>query len=231
MILTWLGFGLAGYALAACRITRPLLWDRFYENVVWRGPKDTIRRISLTFDDGPDPWNTPRLLDVLKRHNVCATFFLIGKRAVRYPQLVERIHEAGHEIGNHSYSHNKLIFCSRSVIEQEIDGGATALQDAIGFKPKLFRPPYGLRDPRVLAVTADRGDSCILWSIMPWDWILLPTGLIIRWVNYRVHHGAIITLHDGGGDRSRTVDAVDKLLPCLLNRGFQLTTVSELLSS
>lgn len=230
MTMTCLALLAAGYAIAACRITRPLLWDRFYDHVIWKGPTSQPPKLCLTFDDGPDPTNTPRLLDVLERHGVPATFFLLGKRAERHPGLVERMRASGHEIGNHSYGHKKLILCSRAEIEQEVDAGAAAIRKAGGGDPGLFRPPHGLRDPRVLSVTADRGYKCILWSVMPWDWTQPPSTWIERWVRFRAHAGAIVVLHDGGGDRSGTVEAVDRLLPRLLDRGFEFTTVSELLS-
>lgn len=230
MTVTWLALGIAGYAVAACRVTRPLLWDRFFDHVVWRGPNTVGAKLALTFDDGPDPENTPRLLDVLDRHGVSSTFFLLGKRAERHPDLVERMRSSGHEIGNHSYGHKKLVLCSRTEIETELDRGAAAIRQAGGGEARLFRPPHGLRDPRVLAASAARGYTCVLWSVMPWDWTQPPSEWIERWVTLRAHPGGIVVLHDGGGDRSGTVDAVDRLVPTLRDRGFELTTVSDLLS-
>jgi peptidoglycan/xylan/chitin deacetylase (PgdA/CDA1 family) len=218
-----------GYSLAACRITRPLLWDRFHDHVHWRGPATERARFALSFDDGPHPDQTPALLEILGRHRARATFFLLGREVVRYPGLVAQIAAAGHEIGNHSFSHAKLPLLPTAAMAAEIDRASAAIGAACGAEPRLFRPPFGLRDPRLLRATAERGLALLLWSVMPWDWLAPPAPWIAAWLERRVRPGAIVTLHDGGGDRSATLAALEQQLPRWAGRGWHATSCGELL--
>ena len=218
-----------GYGLAACRVTRPLLWEWGFDHVHWRGPRDERTRFALSFDDGPDPRQTPALLEILARHRLRATFFLLGREAARHPALVREIAAAGHELGNHSFSHARLPLLSTARMQAEIDRATEAIGAACGEAPRLFRPPYGLRDRRLLRATRERGLTLLLWSVMPWDWLAPPAVWIERWLRLRVRPGAIVTLHDGGGDRRPTLEALDRVLPQLAARGRQATCCGELL--
>lgn len=221
--------GALAYGLAACRVTRPLLWDHFHDHVFWRGPSSERRRFALSFDDGPHPENTPRLLALLALHQVRATFFLVGRNARQHPALVQSLVDGGHEIGVHSHNHRILPLLGGRKLEQELDRGAQDISSAGGGEPTLFRPPYGLRDPRVLRASAQRGWSCVLWSVMPGDWMRPPAWWLVAWMRLRVRGGAIVLLHDGGGDRRPTLEALAQTLPLWRNQGLLPVPCGELL--
>jgi peptidoglycan-N-acetylglucosamine deacetylase len=179
-------------------------------------------QMALTFDDGPNDPHTLRLLDVLAKHEAKATFFLIGKYVRQRPELVRAIQAAGHEIGNHTYSHPNLILVSAARLRQELDDCRKALEDALGAKASLFRPPFGGRRPSVLRTARAMGLEPIMWSVTAYDWSAKSpeaiVGIVTRQVDRRRNPQAeIVLLHDGGHlafgtDRSHTVEATRQLL-------------------
>ncbi len=189
----------------------------------------TEKIIALTFDDGPSPIFTPQILDILKKHIIKATFFVLGEKAQKYPELLKRIYEEGHEIGNHSWSHRRLIFKSPSFIRREILETDRIIREA-GYKgPIHFRAPYGNKLiilPWILK-TMDRPH--ILFDIIPKDWELPSPHLISQRVMDELHPGAIILLHDGDGDRSNAVTALDGLIADINKRGYKFLKITDLL--
>ena len=179
-------------------------------------------QMALTFDDGPNDPHTMHLLDVLARHNAKATFFLIGKYVRQRPEIARAILAAGHEIGNHTDSHPNLILVSAARLRQELADCDKALEDALGKKVTLFRPPFGGRRPNVLRTACSLGLSPIMWSVTGYDWSAKSAAQIQEKVSRQVDsrrqpQGEIVLLHDGGHlafgtDRSFTVEATDKLL-------------------
>jgi peptidoglycan/xylan/chitin deacetylase (PgdA/CDA1 family) len=179
-------------------------------------------QLALTFDDGPNDPHTLRLLEVLARHEAKATFFLIGKYVRQRPEIARAIQSAGHEIGNHTYSHPNLIFVSATRLRQELDDCRKALEDALGAKTSLFRPPFGGRRPSVLGTARAMGLEPIMWSVTAYDWSAKSpeaiVGIVTRQVDRRRNPQAeIVLLHDGGHlafgtDRSHTVEATRQLL-------------------
>ncbi len=134
------------------------------------------RQIALTYDDGPNDPHTPRLLEVLAKHNVHATFFLIGRYVQQRPQIARAIVQAGHVVGNHTFTHPLLIFKSEAEIRQELTQCRAALQDAIGEPSNLFRPPFGGRRPAVLRIARELGLEPVMWNVTGYDWNAPPAA-------------------------------------------------------
>ncbi len=194
------------------------------------------RQIALTFDDGPNDPHTLNLLDVLARHQVKATFFMIGRFIRERPDIARRVAEAGHAIGNHTHTHPNLIFCSPAQVGLQLEDCERTLADTVGEHSRLFRPPYGGRLPHVMRIARQRGLETVMWSVSSRDWTLKTTDGIEQQVATRIRGGDVVLMHDGGNQRigsyrGRTVEAVEHLIPELKAKGFEFTTVSELMKS
>ena len=168
--------------------------------------------VRLTFDDGPVRANTPRVLDVLSKYRVKATFFVIGQRARRYPRLVKREYREGHSVQNHTYTHPELSVLSPVEIRRELRATNRAIKAAGVPRPYRFRPPRGHTNARVRSVGASLGLIQTLWSVDPHDWANPPASVICRRVVTNVRPGSIVLLHDGSA--ANTVEA----LPCIIKR-------------
>lgn len=193
-----------------------------------------IRQLALTYDDGPNDPHTLRLLEVLSKHDVHATFFLIGKYARQRPDIAREIVKAGHVVGNHTFTHPLLIFQSRAEIRQELSDCRAALQDAIGDHSNLFRPPFGGRRPTTLQVARELGLQPVMWNVTGYDWSAPPAAVIERKVERQIRGGDVILLHDGGhktmgADRSQTVLATDHLLARYKSEGYAFVTISAMM--
>ena len=184
--------------------------------------------IAMTFDDGPHPQNTPRLLDMLRARNIKATFYMVGSNAELYPQVVRRVVAEGHEIGNHSYSHKLFSKMSDSEIRLELTRTRDAVVRAAGVQPRTLRPPYGgmLQRQREW-VNAEFGYPIILWSVDPLDWKRPGPSVVCSRILSGTTAGSIVLAHDL---HSQTVDAMPATLDGLLQRGFKFVTVSQLLA-
>ncbi|NQX01375.1 polysaccharide deacetylase family protein [bacterium] len=184
--------------------------------------------IALTFDDGPHPQNTPRLLDMLRARNIKATFYVIGRSVDLYPQIVRRTVAEGHEIGNHSQTHRLLSKLGDSELRQEMSRCRDSVARAAGVQPRTMRPPYGglLQRQREL-VHAEYGYPVILWSVDPLDWKRPGARVVSSRILAGTTAGGIVLAHDL---HSQTVDAMPATLDGLLRRGFQFVTVSQLLA-
>jgi peptidoglycan-N-acetylglucosamine deacetylase len=199
----------------------------------------TIRRtgdastLALTFDDGPNPTVTPGLLRLLERHNVKATFFLIGHRLGAAQDLAREIAARGHVIGNHTQTHRRLTFCSPSETKQELDRCDEAIAAAIGKEPRWMRPPFGFRSPMLDRIVRRRGGAgVVMWSKSAQDWKPRPASGVIRRLA-EVKGGDILLLHDGDhrvpkGDRQHTADAVAHWLPRWKDAGLRFVTLDDL---
>jgi len=194
------------------------------------------RLLALTFDDGPnDPW-TPRLLEILARHQVHATFFLIGRYVAKRPEIAQQVAAAGHVIGNHTWDHPNLIFASAREVETQIKRCAQVLEQTVGSHSNLFRPPFGGRTPQALRGVRRCGLVPVLWSLSGWDWEAKSAGEVENKVMGSVEGGEVILLHDGGhrqlgADRSYTVTAVDHLIARCRDQGFHFVTVPEMMKA
>ncbi|QHF96953.1 oligosaccharide deacetylase [Streptomyces sp. NHF165] len=183
------------------------------------------KRIALTFDDGPHPVHTPAVLDVLRRHGVKATFFVVGQCAQEYPHLVKKIAADGHLVGNHSWSHPQLDKLSVQRVEEELGGTSRLLYRLLGAPPSLARAPYGAWDRASLRICARLGMEPVGWSVDTTDWSRPGAATIRSRVISGADAGAIVLSHDGGGNRSQSVQALEHYLPRLLEMGYVITPV------
>lgn len=183
--------------------------------------------VAMTFDDGPHPSLTPQLLDMLAVRGIRATFYVIGRNAARYPQILQRMVAEGHEIGNHTWSHPSLSGHSDASILNEIDRTNQAVYAAVGRPPVTMRPPYGnLRDRQRLMLHQARSMPTILWSVDPLDWQRPGSGVVTQRIVRGSHTGAVILAHD---IHRGTVRAMPATLDGVMGRGFRFVTVSELI--
>ncbi|MFF0767305.1 polysaccharide deacetylase family protein [Nonomuraea wenchangensis] len=185
------------------------------------------KRLALTFDDGPHPLFTDRVLKVLRRYEVPATFFCVGLHAAGHPEVVRRILDGGHALGNHTWSHPYLPDLTKDGLAEQVARTARQLP-AGGGAPALFRPPYGSRSPDILSWLVELGTTTVLWDVEPFDWALPGAGVIADRVLADVRPGSVILLHDGGGDRSQTVAALPSIIERLLDDGYEFVTVDQL---
>jgi len=190
-------------------------------------------QIALTFDDGPNEPYTSEILQVLRENDVHATFFLVGKRVEKSPDIARAIVAAGHAIGNHSYTHPDLAWEDEREVEREVEFAEAAIAAATGKRPHIFRAPFGSIYPTMLHEAEHLGYTMVQWSVAASDWLKPGSKRIAKRILARTHNGAIILLHDGvgaiGGDRSQTVAALREIIPELKRRGFEFVTIPELL--
>jgi peptidoglycan/xylan/chitin deacetylase (PgdA/CDA1 family) len=198
---------------------------------VWRGSAGR-RKIALTFDDGPSE-GTPAILDILAQYRVSATFFQVGANVDRLPEVAHAVGAAGHAIGNHSYAHPLFCFRSPAFIEADLRRAQQTIRAHTGVEPAWFRAPYGVRwfgmgrAQQILSLTG------VMWSTIGRDWALDSDAVYRRLANGAAN-GAILCLHDGRELKARpdirvTVEAVRRLVPALLERGYEFETINQLL--
>jgi peptidoglycan/xylan/chitin deacetylase (PgdA/CDA1 family) len=188
------------------------------------------RVVALTFDDGPNPNATPRILDALGERGVHATFFVLGRHAERWPELVARIAAEGHTIGNHGWYHRKLHFKSPAYVREDLTRGASAIVNASGVQPRLFRAPHGFRSPWVTPIARSLGQRTVGWSLGVWDTDLPGADVIADRTVEGAKPGSILLLHDGdgydvNGDRMQTAEAVPAIVDRLHQRGYRFALV------
>jgi chitin deacetylase len=183
--------------------------------------------VALTFDDGPWGTSTSQVLDILKQYDVRATFFWVGQHLKRYPQIAKQIMESGHAVGNHSWSH-PIHVQSPGRAAAEIDQTDQLIQELTGTKTELFRPPGGFLDTGLSDYAQQQGKAIMMWSADSKDYYVSAPVLIDN-VLSNVTPGGIILLHDGGGDRSATVQALPMIITALRQQGYEFVTVPELM--
>lgn len=200
------------------------------------GRRGSSKQIALTFDDGPNDPHTFHLLDVLARHNVHATFFLIGRYVHQRPDIVIEIAKRGHTLGNHTFTHPLLIFESPAKIRREITQCRDAINEAVGEHSNLFRPPWGGRRPGVFRIARNLGLEPVMWSMTAYDWKAPSPEFIEQKVSPKIHGGDVVLLHDGGHatfgtDRSATIVAVDRLLTRCVAEGHEFVSIPKMMAS
>lgn len=185
----------------------------------------TKKMVAITFDDGPHKTNTQEILGILSKYNAKATFFMLGQNVSAYPSIVKSVHDSGHEIGIHTWSHPELTKLSQAQIASEIENTANSIKDVTGTKPWLVRPPYGSINSTVKEAVAN---PFILWNIDSLDWKSRDKNQIVPLVVNDVEDGDIILLHD---IHSTTVPAVEEIVKYLVENDYQIITVSQMLEA
>lgn len=185
-------------------------------------------RIALTFDDGPSRQYTAKILDILQKYNVKATFFVVGVNVEKQPALLRRVIAEGHEVGNHTYSHPHLHKMDKATLTEELAKTDQLLREVGGISPTLFRPPEGVVNPAVKTAAQSGGYSLVLWTIDTRDWALNSSNNIIRMIDQKATDGDIILFHDWIAGDSPTPAVLEIIIPRLQKRGFEFVTVSEL---
>ena len=194
------------------------------------------RQLALTYDDGPNDPYTWRLLEVLERHGAKATFFLIGRFVRQKPEIARAVVAAGHAIGSHTWDHPNLIFVSSAEVRRQLEQTQQAIRDATGVEPTLFRPPFGGRRPATLRIARAMGLVPVMWNVSCYDWKRISTDEIVGHAESQIAGGNVILLHDGeyhrvGVDRSRSIEASERILTRYRGEGYEFVTVPQMLNS
>jgi len=218
--------------------------NQWFGKTLVSGPEDQ-RVVALTYDDGPNPPYTDRILDVLAREKVHATVFLVGRAVAAYPKTVRRIVADGHAVGNHTWDHRHLVLLAREGLRSELRRTDDALQQTAHVRTRLMRPPFGARDWLVLDEMRRLGYTVVMWSVpLPRDWEYPTPQTIARRVTAKVKDGSIIVLHDGNRgllcaarhlsprvcDRSADIEATRLIVEELKRRGYDFVTIPALLA-
>jgi len=210
--------------------------NRLYHKLQHRHPDvlfhgDTSRReTALTFDDGPHPRDTPQVLDVLAKHNVQATFFLVGRYAEQHPHLVKRIHKAGHQLALHCYRHLPFPLENVSALKGQLIQSRNAIARACGISPETIhhvRPPYGFFTAKTLSMLSELGYQMVLWDNMPLHFIQ-PAQWTIDQIILGTNSGSVIVLHDGNGHGARVASIVDTIIPMLKDKGYDFIKIADM---
>ena len=187
-------------------------------------------KIALTFDDGPHPRVTNKILDVLSKYGVKATFFMVGENVKNYPDTARRVAREGHEIGNHTYTHPHIKNMSADELMSEMVKCDKIIKENTGVSSvKLFRPPEGVIDSAVKAISSEKGYSIILWRVDTRDWAGTSVNEIKSNIDKNVVAGDIILMHDYISKKCHTVEVLDEIIPMLIGKGYEFVTVSELI--
>lgn len=224
LVLMAAGVALAYYATYGVR-------SQWLGPTVWRGSRN-VPVVALTFDDGPSE-DTERILDVLAEHKVSATFFMTGSHVESLPQTARRVVAEGHEVGNHSYSHPIFLYRTSDETQQQLERAQALITKTIGVRPRLARPPCGVRTPAYFRAAEQLGLRTVQWDVAGFDWKSRNAKQIAREVLRRAVAGSIILLHDGDSegkqDRRETVMALPLIIEGLLERGLHIVPLAEML--
>lgn len=203
-----------------------------HPDILWRGDPSR-REIALTFDDGPHPRDTPEVLDVLAKHEIRATFFLIGKDVKKNQSLVKRIHAGGHEIGIHCYRHVPFSFEKQEVLQKQLERTRALISQACGIPPtelRNARPPYGFFTAKTKSMLAEWDYHLVMWNCIP-PHFTQPMSWTIQQILEASISGSIIVLHDGHGHGSKAAQIVETIVPRIKSQGFEFVTIKQMQAS
>ncbi|MGC5772926.1 polysaccharide deacetylase family protein [Paenibacillus pabuli] len=212
------------------QLTLGQLRQKYADTFKTNGP--STKQVALTFDDVPDPRFTPQVLDILKKYKVRATFFIVGNRAEKHPDLVKRMVKEGHIVGNHSYNHPVFSKLSMNAFRKQILHTGDIIRDLAGYTPKMIRPPYGDINEQQLQWSAKQRYSIVNWNVDSLDWKGLTKDKVKENILSAVKPGSIVLQHAGGGVGSNlngTIEALPEVIEELRNRGYELVTLDEML--
>ncbi|MFD0715257.1 polysaccharide deacetylase family protein [Paenibacillus sp. GCM10027626] len=216
------------------RKRKTLTWTelhKMYPGVFFYGGSRNSKKVALTFDDVPDLKYTPQVLDILSKHRVPATFFVMGTRAARYPSVVSRIRQEGHMVGNHSYNHPSFPRISKRQFQQQISRTDEILRPLIGYSPRFIRPPYGEITAEQVEWAKKNGYIIVNWDVDSEDWKGIGSNRVLRNIQRTLQPGSIILQHAGGSeDLSGTIKALPKLIEMLQDNGYEIVPLPELLN-
>lgn len=205
------------------------------DGIVRRGPHENV--VAITFDDGPNPLYTPRILDILREKGVKATFFVVGLHVKKYPDIAKRIVNEGHDIGNHTYTHKDLVPSTRRMVLAQAHKTSQVIERVTGTSSNLFRPPRGIYSSAVRRLLVDEeGYRFILWTVSSIDWRKISPKAILRRIARHTRPGAILLFHDSGAlirregaSRENTVESLPMVIDHLRSKGYEIVPVSEML--
>ena len=192
---------------------------------VYSVPPPRQPMVALSFDDGPSAY-TDSILDILEQYNSRATFFVLGPQMMARPATAKRAFELGSEVANHTWNHLRLPHLSDAEIIREIQSASTAIESLTGYSPPMFRPPFGMSCERLVRISTELGYAIVKWTLDPVDWRYRDADIVYNSIMSQVEDGSVILLHD---TRPTTAAAMKRVIPRLIEKGFQLVTVSELL--
>lgn len=225
----------AGFPRTAEAVPPGIHWselERQFEGVFVLSASRDVRKVALTFDDVPDPRFTGQVLDVLKKKQVTATFFVMGTRSQKHPALLRRIVREGHNVGNHSYSHPDFSKLPLEKVQQQITRAEGIIASTIGYAPRLVRPPYGEIMPEQLEWAKAQGYTVVNWDVDSADWRQLTANEVFRNVTRAVRPGSVILMHAGGGEGQSlagTVKALPRIIDWLREHHYEPVALTELI--
>ncbi len=196
--------------------------------IVQSRPNPRDKLVALTFDDGPWPGQTDKILNILKREEVRATFFMLGVRVKLAPDLARRVAEEGNQVANHSLGHRLLTTSKPKEVRRQIRGGADTIYEATGVLPTWFRPPYGAINKAVWKQVRTSRMHVALWTVDTRDWSRPGVKQIVKNATSNTRNGSILLMHDGGTNRKQTIKALPKIIRNLKKRGYTFVTIEEL---
>ena len=197
----------------------------FFMPVFYRG-KPGKKQLLLTFDDGPDPEYTPKILKILNNYDIEAVFFCIGKKSQKYPDLIQKIVANGHVIGNHTWTHSwKFTFAGSEKVEKELTETERIINKIVGKRPRLFRPPFGVTNPIIAKTVHELNYKTVGWSIRSLDTVMKPDRMKLRVTN-QIGHGKVILFHD---NRKSTLEVLPAIIEDCISHGYEFAGVEEVL--
>lgn len=219
------------FLLSSCHSSSTLMASGTIEAKVYRNYKTLEPYQCLTFDDGPDKVQTPKVLELLEKYRVKATFFFLGEEIEYQKDILKMIVDAGHDIGNHFYTHINIKKATEKEIKNAIESNNALIEKVTGYQPQFVRPPYGIVTDALKKVCGELNMKIILWNKDSKDWDKTPDSEIIKYVLNKPSNGDILLFHDGSKTYTNTLSALDVIIPTLQKKGFEYVTLSKLFAA